>query len=44
MFPAFTEESAETSVFDLLPMVLHLPFDHGLPVGYAISGKITGEK
>jgi hypothetical protein len=44
LFPAFTDEAASTSVFDLLPMVLPLPFNHGLPVGYAISGKITGEK
>jgi hypothetical protein len=42
--PAFTEEAADTSVFNLLPMVLPLPFNHGLSVGYAISGKITGEK
>jgi hypothetical protein len=25
-------------------MALPLPFNHGLPVGYAISGKITGDK
>jgi hypothetical protein len=44
LFPAFTEEAADTSVFDLLPMALPLPFNHALSVGYAISGKITGEK
>jgi hypothetical protein len=44
ILPAFTEEVVDTSVFDLLPMDLPLPFNHCLPVGYAISGKITGEK
>jgi hypothetical protein len=28
-------------VVDLLPMTLHLPFNHGLPVGYALSRKAT---
>jgi hypothetical protein len=41
---AFTGEAAATSVFDLLPMALPLPFNHGMTVGYAISGKIVGEK
>jgi hypothetical protein len=43
LFPAFTEDAAEMSVFDLLPMDLNLPFIRDLPVGYAIIGKITGE-
>jgi hypothetical protein len=43
-FPAFTNEAASTNIFDLLPMDLPLPFNHGLPVGYTISGKITGGK
>jgi hypothetical protein len=44
IFPAFTGHSAATSAFDLLPMALPLPLNHGLPIGYAISGKIMGEK
>jgi hypothetical protein len=43
MFPAFTDEAASMSIFDLLPMALPLPLNHGLPIGYIISGKITGE-
>jgi hypothetical protein len=27
-----------------MAMDLPLPFNHGLPIGYAISGNITGEK
>jgi hypothetical protein len=42
--PAFTEEATDMSIFDLLPMDLPLPFNHGPTVGYAIIGKITGEK
>jgi hypothetical protein len=41
--PAFSDEAADTTVFDLLPMALPLLFNHGLPVGYAMSGNITGE-
>jgi hypothetical protein len=44
LFPVFTAEAASTSVFDLLPMALPLPFNHGLSARYAVSGKITGEK
>jgi hypothetical protein len=40
LFPAFSEEAADMGVFDLLP----LPLNHSLPVGYVMSGKITGEK
>jgi hypothetical protein len=43
-FPTFTNEESSTSVFDLLPMDIHLPFNHGFPIGYAIIGKITGEQ
>jgi hypothetical protein len=39
----FNDEEADTSVFDLLPMALPLPFNHGLPVGYAMSINITGK-
>jgi hypothetical protein len=42
-FPAFGDEAVYKSVFDLIPMALPLPFNHGLPVSYAMSGKITGE-
>jgi hypothetical protein len=42
-FPAFSDEAADTSVCDLLPMALPLPFNQGLSVGYAMSGKIIGE-
>jgi hypothetical protein len=41
--PAFSEEAVDTSIFDLLPMALPLPFNHGLPIGYAIIGKIVVE-
>jgi hypothetical protein len=41
LFPSYTAYATTTSVFDLLPMALHLPFKHGLPVGYLISGKVT---
>jgi hypothetical protein len=44
IFPAFSNEAADTSVFDLLHMALPLSFNHGLSVGYATSGKITEEK
>jgi hypothetical protein len=33
--PALCKEAADKSVFDLLPMDLPLPFNHGLPVGYS---------
>jgi hypothetical protein len=42
IYPAFSDEAADTSVFDLVRMALPLPFNHGLPVGYATSRKITG--
>jgi hypothetical protein len=42
LFPAFTEEAASMSVFDIMPVALPLPFNHGLTVGYAINRKITG--
>jgi hypothetical protein len=42
LFPAFTEEAASTSVFNLLPMALPPPFNHD-PVGYTISGIVMGE-
>jgi hypothetical protein len=44
LFPAFSDEAADTSIFDLLPMALPRPFNQGLPVGYAMSGNITREK
>jgi hypothetical protein len=43
LFPAFSDDATDTSVLDVLLMALSLPFKHGLPVGYAMSGKITGE-
>jgi hypothetical protein len=42
-FPAFSDEVEDTSVFDLLVMALPLPFNQGIPDGYAMSGKITAE-
>jgi hypothetical protein len=36
--PTFTAAVTSMSVIDLLPMA----FNHGLSVGYAISGKTTG--
>jgi hypothetical protein len=42
LFPVFIAESASTSVFDLLPVTLHLSFNHGLPVNHTISGKAKG--
>jgi hypothetical protein len=42
LFPAFTMKATSTSIFNLLYMVLSLPFNHGLTVRYAISGRATG--
>jgi hypothetical protein len=42
LLPAHAADAVSTGVFDLLHMALPLPFNHGLPVGYAISGKTTG--
>jgi hypothetical protein len=42
MFLVFTAEVAPMSVLDFLPMVLPLPFNHSLSVGYTISGKVAG--
>jgi hypothetical protein len=41
LLPAYAVGTSTMSVFDLLPMELPLPFNHGLPVGYSISGKAT---
>jgi hypothetical protein len=41
--PTSSDETADTSVFDLSPIALPCPFNHSLPVGYDMSGKITGE-
>jgi hypothetical protein len=42
LFPTFTPESTSVSVFDLPSMAPPLPFNHGLPVCYAISDKSMG--
>jgi hypothetical protein len=44
LFLTFTTEAKSMSIFDLLSVALPLPYNHGLPVGYAISGKTTGTK
>jgi hypothetical protein len=41
LLPAHVADATTTSICDLLPMAIPLPFNHGLPVGYAISGKAT---
>jgi hypothetical protein len=43
LFPAFSDEAADTNVFNLLMIALLLPFNHGPPAGYAMIRKITGE-
>jgi hypothetical protein len=42
LFPAFTTKAASVSISELLTMALPLPFNHFLPVGYTINGKVTG--
>jgi hypothetical protein len=44
IFLAFTDDAASMSLLNLLPVALHLPFNHGMSVRYAISSKIMGEK
>jgi hypothetical protein len=39
LIPAYTVEEVKTNTFDLLPMPPTFPFNHRLPICYAISGK-----
>jgi hypothetical protein len=43
LFPAFSDGAAYMSVYDLLPMALSLPFNHGLADSFAMSRKIMGD-